>query len=322
MPFDFEERFFNEQRMGNGVSGSSSLPNRPLTEIQHNLVPVIGIFTKFDDLVKQVYDRSLTMVENRQVALSVLDKKFQAPLRELKFPPKAYLRLEKMQKDDGNHQDQVKELIEKTADSLDDLALKMLFVSVQQNNLELCLKYAVKYSSRGYDNMNMSELVDNCLRWFRHAYYNNYDYGKTEDDNIKNDRQRKIFDRDDKKDIINPLLVEFFQNCHQIEKLMSAKFHKPSLITFSVILICMENSFWQQPNSISFNDSFLKAFKLFIKSGTKEKLETSFKVLKGYPPSYSNNHESLNSSLLEILLEHRLPHVDNSETQAAHCIIC
>jgi hypothetical protein len=49
-----------------------------------------------------------------------------------------------MQDDKGNHQDQVKELIEKTADSLDNFALKMLFVSVQQNNLKLCIKYAVK----------------------------------------------------------------------------------------------------------------------------------------------------------------------------------
>ena len=49
-----------------------------------------------------------------------------------------------MQKDNGNHQDQVKELAEKTADSLDNLALKMLYVSVQQNNLELCLRYAVE----------------------------------------------------------------------------------------------------------------------------------------------------------------------------------
>ena len=49
-----------------------------------------------------------------------------------------------MQADDGNHQEQVKELIQKTADSLDNLALKMLFVSVQQNNLELCIKYAIK----------------------------------------------------------------------------------------------------------------------------------------------------------------------------------
>ena len=48
-----------------------------------------------------------------------------------------------MQADNGNHQDQVKELIQKTADSLDSLALKMLFVSVQQNNLELCIRSAI-----------------------------------------------------------------------------------------------------------------------------------------------------------------------------------
>ena len=49
-----------------------------------------------------------------------------------------------MYEDDGNHQEQVKLLIEKTADALDDLALKKLFVSVQQNHLELCIKYAIK----------------------------------------------------------------------------------------------------------------------------------------------------------------------------------
>jgi len=49
-----------------------------------------------------------------------------------------------MQADDSNHQDQVKELIQKTADSLDSLALKMLFVSIQQNNLELCIRSAIK----------------------------------------------------------------------------------------------------------------------------------------------------------------------------------
>jgi len=49
-----------------------------------------------------------------------------------------------MQEDDSKHQDQVKELTEKTADSLDNLALKMLFISVQGNNLELCIRYAIK----------------------------------------------------------------------------------------------------------------------------------------------------------------------------------
>ena len=37
----------------------------------------------------------------------------------------------------------MKILIEKTASSLEDTALKMLFVSVQQNNIELCIRYAI-----------------------------------------------------------------------------------------------------------------------------------------------------------------------------------
>jgi len=49
-----------------------------------------------------------------------------------------------MQTDHGNHQEQVQELTKETADSLDNLALKMLFVSVQQNNLELCIKCAIQ----------------------------------------------------------------------------------------------------------------------------------------------------------------------------------
>jgi hypothetical protein len=106
--------------------------------------------------------------------------------------------------DDSDHQDQVKELMKNTADSLDDIALKILFISVQQNNLELCLTYAVKqyvfrvshliaaetYSSLVYLRADATmvcifriqdddcaakgglkeELVSGCLQWFRHAY--------------------------------------------------------------------------------------------------------------------------------------------------------
>ena len=53
-------------------------------------------------------------------------------------------RITDMHDDTGNHQEQVKELMQKTADALDDLALKMLFVSVQRNNLEMCIRYAIK----------------------------------------------------------------------------------------------------------------------------------------------------------------------------------
>ena len=51
-----------------------------------------------------------------------------------------------MHEDEGNHQEQVGELIKQTAASIDDLTLKMLFVTVQQNNLDVCIEYAVNKS--------------------------------------------------------------------------------------------------------------------------------------------------------------------------------
>ena len=38
----------------------------------------------------------------------------------------------------------MKVLLERTASSLDNSTLKMLFVSVQQNNIELCIQYAIE----------------------------------------------------------------------------------------------------------------------------------------------------------------------------------
>ena len=50
--------------------------------------------------------------------------------------------------DEGDHQKQIKELIRHTASSIDNLALKMLFVTVQQNNLEVCIQHTVeKYAT-------------------------------------------------------------------------------------------------------------------------------------------------------------------------------
>ena len=48
-----------------------------------------------------------------------------------------------LHEDEGDHQEQVGNLIKQTAKSIDDLSLKMLFVTVQQNNLEVCIEYAV-----------------------------------------------------------------------------------------------------------------------------------------------------------------------------------
>jgi hypothetical protein len=53
---------------------------------------------------------------------------------------------EAIDEDKGNHQEQVGKLIKQTAESIDNPALKMLFVTIQQNNLEVCIASVVDRS--------------------------------------------------------------------------------------------------------------------------------------------------------------------------------
>jgi len=57
-------------------------------------VPVVAVFTKFDDLIVQVYDEGLDDGANRHVAESELQKKFQTPLDSFTVPPRAHVRME------------------------------------------------------------------------------------------------------------------------------------------------------------------------------------------------------------------------------------
>ena len=54
----------------------------------------MAIFTKFDDLITQVYDRKQEEEKNREVACATLEEKFEKPLKSYKFPPRAFVRLE------------------------------------------------------------------------------------------------------------------------------------------------------------------------------------------------------------------------------------
>ena len=56
----------------------------------------MAIFTKFDDLITQVYDRKKEDKENREVAYVTLEEKFKKPLKSYKFPPHAYVQFECM----------------------------------------------------------------------------------------------------------------------------------------------------------------------------------------------------------------------------------
>ncbi|KAJ3556349.1 hypothetical protein NP233_g11998 [Leucocoprinus birnbaumii] len=118
-----EQEFFNTQRTGN--------------------VPVVAIFTKFDDLIIQVYDREKHYSDNFENALATLEEKFEKPIKAYRHPPRAYVRFQSLHDDEGNHQEQIMELTKRTAESIDDFTLKNLFVVVQNNNLEVCIECAV-----------------------------------------------------------------------------------------------------------------------------------------------------------------------------------
>ena len=56
----------------------------------------MAIFTKFDDLIIQVYDRKKGDKENIKIAQTTLKEKFEKPLKLYQHPPHAYVRFECM----------------------------------------------------------------------------------------------------------------------------------------------------------------------------------------------------------------------------------
>ncbi|KDR86076.1 hypothetical protein GALMADRAFT_150392 [Galerina marginata CBS 339.88] len=147
-----EVKFFNENRVWN--------------------VPVVAIFMKFDVLITKVQGSKADNKKDIKNALDILEKKFMQPLSSYKFYPQAYVQFEAINKDNGDHQKQVKKLIKQTAASIDNLALKMLFVTVQQNNLEVSIEYAVNEYIFSVDKMH--NLIVNTSSWFGHCYRMEY----------------------------------------------------------------------------------------------------------------------------------------------------
>ena len=57
---------------------------------------MVAIFTKFDDLIVQVYDRKKDEEQNIEIAQTTLKEKFEKPLKLYQHPPSAYVRFECM----------------------------------------------------------------------------------------------------------------------------------------------------------------------------------------------------------------------------------
>ncbi|TDL22678.1 hypothetical protein BD410DRAFT_788518 [Rickenella mellea] len=127
---------------------------RPFTKAEESFfsdcgtgrVPVIAIFTKFDAQDHKAY-RALrneeVPIENagHQAALRA-EQECQPVLNriyESRYGPKSHVYLRDMHKPKA----QCDELMEKTASTLNDEVLKLLFVSTQRNNLKLCIEHAL-----------------------------------------------------------------------------------------------------------------------------------------------------------------------------------
>ncbi|KAJ7069243.1 hypothetical protein C8F01DRAFT_510961 [Mycena amicta] len=135
-------------------------------------VPVIAVFTKYDGLLTAMFNKLKNggmderEADDRSIqdAQMHLEHHFVAPLKQAKFPPSDYLDLSDMHEEDTC----CDELIMKTTNALTNDALKLLLVSVQQNNVNLCTFYAVKWILRNGD--SNTEFMEHILQWFPHVW--------------------------------------------------------------------------------------------------------------------------------------------------------
>ncbi|KZP26972.1 hypothetical protein FIBSPDRAFT_328097 [Athelia psychrophila] len=133
--------------------------------------PVIVIFTKFDGLVTTSFNElcgHLGIKEARKQAPALaeikLDTHFKKPLQASKFPPTASLHLGDMQRGNAT----CSEVIEVTANAITDDALKGLFLSVQQSNIDLCIHYALSHANLAEE--GPEELTQEALYSFPHIW--------------------------------------------------------------------------------------------------------------------------------------------------------
>jgi len=136
-------------------------------------VPVIAIFTKFDGLETKAFselrankvDIKTAKREKKQRAIEAFTTSYVEPLKELSTRPMPWVKLDDMREESSN----CAELISVTDGALSDDALKLLFVSVQQNNIDVSIKNAVRYA---YDRFSVSDVVMFTLSWFPHVWKN------------------------------------------------------------------------------------------------------------------------------------------------------
>jgi len=95
---------------------------------------------KIKELIRKGSSKSDAMQQAPEKAWADFEKNILPRFSGFKYPPKGYVAFRKMHEPGGD----CNELIEKTADALSGEQLQQFFLSTQQNNVDVCLKYGVR----------------------------------------------------------------------------------------------------------------------------------------------------------------------------------
>jgi GTP-binding protein EngB required for normal cell division len=152
-------------------------------------IPVIVLFTKFDALYNSAYEQlrleGTLREEAEGQAPKLAEESFAiGPQLELLYhskdiqrPPKCHVCLPNMNEDDAD----CGSLMQSTAATLDDEAVEQLFVSTQQSNLKLCMKYAVERTLTRFvdsdDTVSSGDqwwIIGRSGAWFPHIWARYY----------------------------------------------------------------------------------------------------------------------------------------------------
>ncbi|KAG2346615.1 era-like GTP-binding protein, partial [Suillus weaverae] len=143
-------------------------------------IAVIVLFTKFDALYDvsyaQLKSEGASMEEAQELAPKHAEEsfaigsqlKFLYHSKDIRRPPKHHVCLPNMDKDDAD----CGPLMECTAGTMDNEVLHQLFVSTQQTNLELCIKYAVErvFDSTKTTASGAHEIIGRLGGWLPHIW--------------------------------------------------------------------------------------------------------------------------------------------------------
>ncbi|KII91897.1 hypothetical protein PLICRDRAFT_38777 [Plicaturopsis crispa FD-325 SS-3] len=135
-------------------------------------VPVILIFTKMDGLLAITESEIEEQLEPGDENLEILTtiraedyiKRLKARLKATRYPPSAFVSLKNMNRLNADCSD----LVEKTAESITDKQLLMLFLSVQTANIKICIHTAICHVVEEQPTSEKVALA--CARWFPHLY--------------------------------------------------------------------------------------------------------------------------------------------------------